>query len=124
MFQKHTTTQATGQIYEKKSESIWYRIWEIENSRYIDVDNYVPYLEWNGTPETIDMDTVQQTAEQKWDIIRFQRNQILRDSDWTQLSDVPLSSADKVLWATYRQSLRDITTQADPDNITWSTTPI
>jgi len=29
------------------------------------------------------------------------------------------SLVDKTAWATYRQALRDITTQADPFNITW-----
>jgi len=37
-------------------------------------------------------------------------------SFWTQLSDSPV---DKAAWATYRQALRDITTQVDPFNIKW-----
>ena len=45
-----------------------------------------------------------------------QRNQMLKDSDWTQVADAPV---DKAAWATYRQALRDITTQPDPFNITW-----
>lgn len=36
--------------------------------------------------------------------MRRRRDQMLRDSDWTQLPDVPVSSA---AWATYRQELRD-----------------
>ena len=40
--------------------------------------------------------------------IRSQRNQLLADSDWTQISDSPLSDLSKTEWATYRQSLRDL----------------
>jgi hypothetical protein len=39
---------------------------------------------------------------------------MLKDTDWTQVADSPV---DKTAWATYRQALRDITTQADPFNI-------
>jgi len=45
-----------------------------------------------------------------WERIRNWRNEQLRKSDWTQLSD---SSADKIAWATYRQSLRDLPVQND-----------
>lgn len=39
------------------------------------------------------------------------RNMLLQSSDWTQLSDVNLTSAEKTRWATYRQALRDMTEQ-------------
>lgn len=35
------------------------------------------------------------------------RNQMLADSDWTQLADVPLTSEEKKAWAVTRQELRD-----------------
>jgi hypothetical protein len=57
----------------------------------------------------------------QWYVVREQRNQLLQESDWTQLPDVPLST--KESWATYRQQLRDVTTQPDPFNITWPTAP-
>ena len=40
------------------------------------------------------------------DIIRNKRNELLKESDWTQLPDVNISKEE---WATYRQALRDIT---------------
>lgn len=40
---------------------------------------------------------------------RLKRNQLLADSDWTQMNDSPLSNEDKTLWATYRQELRGVT---------------
>ena len=49
-------------------------------------------------------------------------NELLFGSDWTQLAD---ASADAAAWATYRQSLRDISTQAGfPFDITWPTVPV
>ena len=41
--------------------------------------------------------------------LRFVRNRLLAESDWTQLSDVSLTDEKKAEWTTYRQQLRDIT---------------
>lgn len=51
------------------------------------------------------------------------RNQLLAESDWTQLSDVTL--ANKEEWAAYRQTLRDITSQVGyPWEVQWPYAPI
>ena len=58
--------------------------------------------------------------------VRTTRNERLSRSDWSHASDHPtqLSSDSKNLWATYRQALRDVPTQAGfPDTITWPTEP-
>jgi len=53
--------------------------------------------------------------------VRNQRTEKLKDCDWTQIAD---STADKAVWATYRQALRDITAQSGfPWTITWPTQP-
>jgi hypothetical protein len=53
--------------------------------------------------------------------VRQTRTEKLKDSDWTQIAD---STADKAVWATYRQALRDITSQAGfPWTITWPDAP-
>lgn len=53
--------------------------------------------------------------------VRDSRNAKLKDSDWTQVADAPV---DKAVWATYRQALRDISTQAGfPWEVTWPTEP-
>ena len=53
--------------------------------------------------------------------VRQQRTEKLKDCDWTQLADAPV---DKAAWASYRQALRDITTQAGfPWTIDWPTQP-
>jgi hypothetical protein len=56
----------------------------------------------------------------QWTVIRAERNKLLAASDWTQLPD---ASADTAAWATYRQALRDITTQANPFAIVWPESP-
>ena len=49
--------------------------------------------------------------------IRIQRNQLLAESDWTQLADAPV---DKALWAIKRQALRDISLQDGfPFDVVW-----
>ena len=53
--------------------------------------------------------------------VRDQRNTKLAESDWTQVADAPV---DKQAWATYRQALRDITTQTGfPWEVTWPDAP-
>tara|TARA_R100000479_G_C6253674_1_gene153312 strand:+ start:327 stop:584 length:258 start_codon:yes stop_codon:yes gene_type:complete len=39
--------------------------------------------------------------------MREWRNILLSQSDWTQMSDSPLTDAKKTEWATYREQLRD-----------------
>jgi len=39
--------------------------------------------------------------------MRQWRDILLIESDWTQMSDSPLSDSKKAEWATYRQALRD-----------------
>ena len=48
------------------------------------------------------------------EVLRIHRNWLLKDSDWTQFNDSPLSDSKKAEWATYRQALRDITKTAKP----------
>ena len=43
------------------------------------------------------------------DTLRGQRASLLSNSDWTVMSDSPLSDSKKAEWVTYRQALRDIT---------------
>ena len=53
--------------------------------------------------------------------IRRSRTEKLNDCDWTQIAD---STADKATWATYRQALRDVPTQAGfPWTVTWPDVP-
>ena len=59
-------------------------------------------------------------AELAWE----KAKQLLRDSDWTMLSDIPMTSGNKALWIEYRRALRDIRLQAGfPTNIQWPAMP-
>ena len=56
--------------------------------------------------------------------LRHLRNVLLRESDWTQFTDSPLTDSKKNEWKTYRQSLRDLpATESDPENATFPTKP-
>ena len=53
--------------------------------------------------------------------VRRSRNQMLSETDWTQLEDSPV---DKAAWATYRQALRDVPTQEGfPWTVQWPEKP-
>ena len=55
--------------------------------------------------------------EEQANSVRTSRNDKLKDCDWTQIAD---STVDKTAWATYRQALRDVTSQPGfPWAITW-----
>jgi hypothetical protein len=58
-----------------------------------------------------------------WSVVRRKRNALLRDCDWTQLADSPVDPTARQQWVMYRQSLRNITQQPDPHNLTWPTPP-
>jgi hypothetical protein len=61
------------------------------------------------------------TDEQQAKNIRNQRDQLLKETDWTQLADSPV---DKTVWATYRQALRDLPKETSfPWDMTWPTQP-
>ncbi len=67
---------------------------------------------------------IAEETNQKWQNIRSQRNSLLSESDWTQLPDSPLLSEKKTEWSVYRQELRDVTSQSDPNNIIWPVKPV
>lgn len=59
----------------------------------------------------------------KWLQVRNERNNLLSETDWvvTKASETGVAVSDD--WKTYRQALRDVPSQSDPDNITWPTRP-
>lgn len=66
----------------------------------------------------------QPTDAEKASAFRAQRNGLLAASDWTQVPDCTLSTAEKAAWKTYRQALRDITAQDTfPESVTWPEAP-
>jgi hypothetical protein len=74
------------------------------------------------TRQWVDTRTDEQKYNQRTEDVRNKRNQLLQQSDWTQLSDI--SAETKALWEPYRQALRDITEQPGyPFSIVWPTPP-
>ena len=60
------------------------------------------------------------TAELAWD----RAKQMLRDSDWAVLPDVPMINTQRSAWIQYRKALREIRLQVGfPDNIQWPKAP-
>jgi hypothetical protein len=56
--------------------------------------------------------------------VKDRRNQLLTESDWTQLPRSPLTTEQQDAWAAYRQELRDIPQQAGfPLTVVWPTPP-
>ena len=56
--------------------------------------------------------------------VRQNRDKALAASDWTVLTDSPLTTAKKTEWKTYRQALRDITSaEGFPHDVTWPSEP-
>lgn len=75
---------------------------------------------WNQTDAT--QSEIDLKIENKWEEIRVARNEILKECDWTVLPDSPVSASIEE-WKTYRQELRDLTSQSNPFEIVWPTHP-
>lgn len=59
--------------------------------------------------------------------VRKERNNRLREADWTQLPDVKLTSVEINNWRTYRQALRELPTLRSFPNLNegdWPTKPV
>jgi len=57
---------------------------------------------------------------------RETRNELLAESDWTQMPDSPLTDEAKTSWATYRTSLRNLPTHENwpsLEDADWPTQP-
>ena len=73
-------------------------------------------------PDMPDYNPDQRQLEQEAEEVREQRDALLKDSDWTQVSDAPV--ADAQAWKDYRQALRDVPEQEGfPTDINWPTKP-
>jgi hypothetical protein len=57
------------------------------------------------------------TVEELWNMLRFNRDNLLASTDWTQLPDSQLTSAQIEAFQVYRQTLRDLPANTiDPKN--------
>lgn len=70
------------------------------------------------------VDYPEKTAEEKAARIRAKRNELLRQTDKYMLFDFPISSEKRDEYKSYRQQLRDMTTQPYfPDSVEFPTIP-
>ncbi len=79
----------------------------------------VYYQNWEQTDSS--QTEINNRIDIKWEEVREIRNQLLTETDWTQLSDIPQNTKD--IWTAYRQNLRDITNQTNPFDIVWPIKP-
>ena len=87
-----------------------------ENPILIEGIYYQNWIQTDASQAEIDA-----RIENKWEEIREIRNELLKETDWTQLGDI--SQATKDLYSNYRQQLRDVTSQSNPYNIVWPVKP-
>lgn len=98
-FYNYTTQTIIESEPELREDGYWYQTWIVSE---------------------LSDEKKQKHINDRWAVIRVERNNKLQESDWTRLDDV---SIDKEQWRLYRQALRDITEQADPFNIVWPIPP-
>lgn len=63
------------------------------------------------------------TTESQLEIVKFQRNVLLSETDWIVTRAMDVGTAVPEDWRVYRQALRDITLQPDIFNIVWPVPP-
>lgn len=65
------------------------------------------------------------TTDELLAALREKRDRLLAASDFTQLSDSPMTDAERTAWAAYRAALRDLpeTYAADPASAQWPAQP-
>lgn len=110
-------------IYTVESKNSGY-----DNDDSKDVTEVTPTLSGSVYVQTYtisdaDTETINKRREIKWSEVRSNRDSLLSECDWTQFNDSPISGSTLTDWQTYRQSLRDITNQSTPYDITWPNKP-
>lgn len=81
---------------------------------------------WFQTWKLVDIDEKEferKTAIKRGEVRRI-RDSLLSQSDWSQMTDTPITDDQRRLWITYRQALRDVPQQEGfPWHIVWPTLP-
>lgn len=85
------------------------------------VDGGVEQIDGKWFVKYVEADLSPEEAQAYANSVRAERNQLLAQSDWTQLPD---ATVDKEKWAAYRQQLKDVTKQSGfPFNVAWPAKP-
>ncbi len=76
------------------------------------------------TQASLEAELASRQAAHPWRVVRGNRDDLLRDSDWTAVTDSALGGAEQTAWAEYRQELRDIPqTYDDAESVVWPDAP-
>ena len=67
--------------------------------------------------------TQDEITQGKYNSLRYERDKLLQQSDWTQMPDSPITEEKKQEWQTYRQALRNLPQTVDINNIEFPTKP-
>ena len=95
----HSLHQYATEVTPVQSGSVYVKTYSIQNLSTQEIDEAIEY---------------------KWNYLRKKRDKLLSETDYLALQDTtPLTEE----WTIYRQSLRDVTNQSDPFNVSWPTKP-
>jgi len=96
--------------------------WSITGNEYDSLNWMTDNKDKKPSKAELDKLSDEVDAEIAWITIKKNRNKLLAESDWTQISDVPKKTQKK--WKEYRQSLRDIPQFfEDPDFVVFPEKP-
>ena len=114
----------SGENYEVKETEVDVQGYNQSGHIVTDIDGTYYHLKWDGSKVVKDDDALAafQLAE-KWKRVRQDRDRLLNDSDWVVTKATETGVTVSSAWKTYRQKLRDVPSQSDPDDITWPTKP-
>jgi len=113
-------TQAVRDGATQDANGNWVQAWSV-------VDMFTDYTDYEGVTHT----KAEQEAEyqarldaEAADGVRTLRDAKLKESDWRVIRSAETGVALDSTWATYRQALRDVSTQEGfPHNVVWPTKP-
>ena len=90
-------------------------------------------LSWLNNPEVADQGWFETDIDETVavpvnastsDVVIATSRQLLTESDWAMMPDVPMTNGDKTKWQDYRKALREIKLQPGfPDQVTWPQKP-
>ena len=111
------TVEGNSEAYDNETEGFLEGYFDAINYKIVDG---VPVLRSENEKQSL----ISQRDVYTLESLRFERDDLLANSDWTQLPDSPLSDSKKVEWASYRQQLRDLPSNtSDPANPSWPEKP-
>ena len=80
---------------------------------YTVYDNDWENIHWAAEISQDTLDKIEELkAKEPMKVLRFKRDRLLAESDWTQMPDVENELKEK--WKEYRQALRDLPSKSEP----------